>query len=373
MKASAPDLITMAEPSLEGNEIKYVTDCIKTNWISSKGKYVEKFEKDFSRYCGMKYGVAVSNGTTALHLALVALSIKEGDEVIIPDLTFAATANAVLYCGAKPVLVDVDEKTWCLNANKLEKLITKKTRAIIPVHLYGVPCNMDALRMIAKKNNLFIIEDCAEAHGVEFKGKKVGSFGDISCFSFYGNKIITTGEGGMCLTNNPLLAEKMRVLRDHGMNKEKRYWHDEVGYNYRLTNIQAAIGVAQLERVDEIIKKRIKINQMYTRLLSQNKKVILPFGSDNESAFYWMYSMVLKREAKISRDDLIKLLSEQGIESRPFFFPLHRMPPYFVKDGDDTYPTASKLSDQGISLPSYTNLDETKIKRICETINQLLL
>lgn len=360
----------MAEPSLEGNEIKYVTECIKTNWISSKGKYVEKFEKDFSNYCGMKYGVAVSNGTTALHLALVALGITKDDEVIVPDLTFAATANAVLYCGAKPVLVDVDEKTWCIDTKKLDEVITKKTKAIIPVHLYGIPCDMDALKNAAKKHNLFIIEDCAEAHGINYKDKKVGSFGDISCFSFYGNKIITTGEGGMCLTNNPLLAEKMRVLRDHGMNKEKRYWHDEVGYNYRLTNIQAAIGVAQLERINEIIKKRIKISQIYTKFLSQNKKLILPWGSDNSGAFYWMYSIVLKKEAKISRDVLINILSEHGIESRPFFFPLHKMPPYFAANGEHKYRNSSTLSNQGISLPSYTNLGETKINRIGELINK---
>lgn len=364
--------IPMAEPALEGNEIKYVTECIKTNWISSKGKYVEKFEEEFSKYVGMKYGIAVSNGTTALHLALSTLNIKQGDEVIIPDLTFAATANAVIYTGAKPVLVDVDEKTWCIDPVKIERAITKKTKAIIPVHLYGIPCDMEAIVKTAKKYKLFIIEDCAEAHGIHYHEKPVGSFSDISCFSFYGNKIITTGEGGMCLTNDQMLAKKMRTLRDHGMNKNKRYWHDVVGFNYRLTNIQAAIGVAQLERIDEFVKKRISLAAIYTHELGDVPLLVLPLNANKMNVYYWMYSIILTKQAKISRDGLIKILLEHGIESRPFFFPLHRMPPYFEEKGDEKYPHAVVLSEQGISLPSYTNLPLENIKMICYIIKKYI-
>ncbi len=363
-------LIPMAEPALNGNEIKYVSECIKANWISSKGKYVEKFEAEFSKYTCMNYGIAVSNGTTALHLGLAALNIKEGDEVLIPDLTFAATANAVIYTGAKPVLVDVDEKTWCIDPAKIEQAITKHTKAIIPVHLYGVPCDMDAIAKIARKYKLFIIEDCAEAHGVHYHEKRVGSFSDISCFSFYGNKIITTGEGGMCLTNDQMLAEKMRMLRDHGMNKNKRYWHDVVGFNYRLTNIQAAIGVAQLERIEEFVNTRISLAAAYTHELANVPVIILPPQHNNKRVYYWMYSIILAEKAKISRDQLIKILLEQGIESRPFFFPLHRMPPYFENKGDKKFPHSVTLSEQGISLPSYTNLPLETIKKICQIIKE---
>jgi len=249
--------IPIAQPSLNGNELKYVTDALLSTWISSTGKYIDQFENDFSKYIDMRYGVSTSNGTTALHLALMALDIGEGDEVIIPDLTFAATINAVLHANATPVVVDVSEESWCIDPIEIQKAITPKTKAIIPVHLYGQPCEMDAIMSIAKKYNLKVVEDCAEAHGATYRDKKVGSFGDISCFSFFANKIITTGEGGMCLTNSKEIDVKLRQLRDHGMSKEKKYWHDMVGYNYRMTNIQAAIGCAQLERIDEILSWRL--------------------------------------------------------------------------------------------------------------------
>ena len=236
--------ISLAQPQLSGNEYKYLMDAFLSTWISSIGSYISRFEETFSNYCGVKYGIATSNGTTALHLALSALDIGSGDEVIVPDITFAATINAVLYTGAVPVIVDVEEDSWCIDPDEIEKAITPKTKAIIPVHIYGQPCNMDAICAIARKNNLYIIEDCAEAHGAEWKNGKVGSFGIISCFSFFGNKVITTGEGGMCITDSIELNEKMRILRDHGMSRKKKYYHEVIGFNYRMTNLQAAIGLS---------------------------------------------------------------------------------------------------------------------------------
>ena len=257
----------VAIPNLNGNEFKYLTDAFMSTWISSSGEYIGRFENEFSSYSDCTHGVACSNGTVAIHLALIALGIGEGDEVIVPDLTFAATINTVLHANATPVIVDVEENSWCIDPKEIEKAITPKTKAIIPVHIYGQACEMDAIMKIAKKYNLKVIEDCAEAHGAMFGGKKVGSFGDIGCFSFYGNKVITTGEGGMCVTNSPELDEKMRVLRDHGMSKTKRYWHDVIGYNYRMTNLQAAIGLAQLERIEEIHKNRKMYEENYKEIL----------------------------------------------------------------------------------------------------------
>ena len=246
----------VADLNFSGNEFKYLVDAFTSGWISANGTYIRNFENHFSSYVDCKHGIAVSNGTVALHLALTALDIGEGDEVIIPDLTFAATINAVLHTNAVPVIVDVEEESWCINPKKISDAITHKTRAIIPVHLYGQSCNMEAIMELAIKYDLKVIEDCAEAHGASFRGRKVGSFGDVGCFSFFGNKIITTGEGGMCVTNNIDLMEKMRILCNHGMSMNKKYWHDYVGYNYRMTNLQAAIGLAQLEYIDTIHENR---------------------------------------------------------------------------------------------------------------------
>ena len=240
--------IPVCEPLLGKNELKYVEDCIKTGWISSKGKYIDDFEKKFSAFCGVKHGITTTSGTTAIHLALAALGIKTGDEVIIPDFTMIATANPVVHLGAKPVFVDSDLQSWNIDPKKIEEKITKKTKAILVVHIYGHPCDMDPINEIAKKHNLFLIEDAAEAHGAEYKGRKTGSLSDVACFSFYANKIITTGEGGMVLTNNSEIADKCRLLKDLAFEK-KRFWHHYAGYNYRMTNMQAALGVGQLELI----------------------------------------------------------------------------------------------------------------------------
>ncbi len=353
-------MIPVAEPVLGEEELNKVIKAVKSGWISSKGEFVTEFETKFAEYCGVKYGTAVTSGTTALHLALKALGISKGDEVIIPTLTFIATANAVTYCNAKPVFVDSHPDYWCINPEKIEEKITKKTKAIIPVHLYGHPCDMDAIADIAEDNGLSIVEDAAEAHGAEYKGRKTGSLGNVSCFSFYGNKIITTGEGGMCTTNDEELAEKMRLLRDHAMSKEKTYWHEMVGFNYRMTNLQAAIGVAQLKKLDSFIKKKRKIAEWYNKYLQNSiKHPEMPWAK----CVYWMYSILIE-----NRDRVMRRLENGGIESRPFFYPMHVLPPY---RNNERYPVAEELSKRGINLPSSPNLRMEDIKKIAEVVNEV--
>lgn len=342
----------VAIPNLNGNEFKYLTDAFLSTWISSSGEYIGRFEKGFADYCDCKHGVTVSNGTVALHLALVALGIGKGDEVIIPDLTFAATINTVLHANATPVIVDIEENSWCISPAEIEKAITPKTKAIIPVHIYGQACDMKSIMAIAKKHNLKVIEDCAEAHGATFDGKKVGSHGDIGCFSFYGNKVITTGEGGMCTTNNSELDEKMRILRDHGMSRTKRYWHDVVGYNYRMTNLQAAIGLAQLERIDVIHKNRKTYEDTYRKILA---KYNVKFQCDLEGRkrITWLVSILV--DDGIDKNKFINELKGKGIDARQFFYPLSDMEIYstFCRNGT---PVTHEVSNKGLNLPTYESL-----------------
>jgi perosamine synthetase len=364
--------IPVMTPLLSGNELKYVTECITTGWISSQGAYVKKFEQQFAEYSDMKFGVAVSNGTVAIHLALAALGIGEGDEVIVPDLTFAASINGVIYTGATPVIADVDAETWTLSPAAVEKLITPKTKAIMPVHIYGHPCHMDELMAIAKKHNLLVIEDCAEALGALYKGQRVGSFGDAATFSFFGNKTITTGEGGMVLFKDEAICNKAMVLRDHGMSKQKRYWHDFVGFNYRMTNIQAAIGVAQLERLDEFVEAKRKMAAVFNAGLSQHKPVTLP--PEKEWAFngYWLYTCIIDPKGGVTRDELIEKLMKNGVETRPVFYPLHEMPPYieYVRNGQ-TFPVTDHISRNGISLPSSVTITAEEQNSILNAVNAI--
>jgi len=362
-------MIPIAEPFLGEEELKNVVEAVKSGWISSRGKFIPDFEGEVARCCGVKYGVATSNGTVALHLALIALGIGPGDEVIVPTLTFVATANAVIYAGAKPVFVDSHPNYWCIDPEKIERAITPKTRAIIPVHLYGHPCDMDIIMDIARRHNLYVIEDAAEAQGAEYRRKKVGSFGDVACLSFFGNKIITTGEGGMCLTSDEGLAERMRILRDHGMNPNKRYWHDMVGFNYRMTNLQAAVGVAQIERLGKFVEKKRKIADWYRGGLKklEEKELIklhpeMPWATN----VYWMYSILVQDNFGIGRDELRRKLELKGVESRPLFYPLHTMPPYEI--GEERIPVAEELSRRGISLPSSVNLTAEQIDYIADII-----
>lgn len=365
-------MIPVAEPCLGEEELENVVEAVKSGWISSKGRFIEEFEKRFARYCGVKYGIATANGTVALHLALKALGINRGDEVIVPSLTFVAVANAVMYCNAKPVFVDSHPEYWGINPEKIKKKITAKTKAIITVHLYGHPCDMDPIIEIAERYGLYVIEDAAEAHGAEYKGKKVGSFGDIACFSFYGNKIITTGEGGMCLTNDERLAEKMRILRDHGMKPNKRYWHDLIGFNYRMTNLQAAVGVAQLRKLDEFIKKKRKIAKWYAeelKVLEERGLIKLHPEMPWAKCVYWMYSILIRDQANISRDDLMKKLEEKGIETRPFFIPMHLLP---IHKRGERFPVAEKLAREGINLPSSVRLNREDIGSIADCLKRFL-
>lgn len=360
--------ISIAAPLLEGNELAYVTDCIKTNWISSQGKYVRKFEELFAGYHQGRTSLAVSNGTVALHLALDALKIGKGDEVIVPDLTFAASVNAILYTGATPVLADVDPITWNIDVEHVKKLITPRTKAIMPVHLYGQPCDMYSIMQLALQHNLFVVEDCAEALGSFYNGVPVGCFGDVATFSFYGNKTITTGEGGMVVFKDKAIAERAATLRDHGMQKTRRYWHEEVGYNYRLTNIQAAIGVAQFERLNEFVEAKKKIAKAYNEAFGQLEFLQVPAAIDNTSNSYWLYTMLVKPEAPFTRDELIDYLHTKGVETRPVFFTMHEMPPYQNFGAADQLSVSTRISDTGISLPSSVNLLDEELAHICHCI-----
>jgi perosamine synthetase len=349
----------VAMPSLEGNELNYVTDAVLSTWISSSGKYINNFEKNFSHFINMDYGVTTSNGTVALHLALLALGVGKGDEVIIPDLTFAATINAVLYVNATPVLVDVEKDSWCIDPLEIKKAITLKTKAIIPVHLYGQACDMAAIMPLAKEYRLLVVEDCAEAHGAMYKGQKVGSFGDISCFSFFGNKIITTGEGGMCLTNSEIYNMKMRQLRDHGMSPSKRYWHDVVGYNYRMTNIQAAIGCAQLERIDSILEMRSKIEESYNNIFENFSFISVQTRFSNRRKVTWLVSALIDKN---SIEDLILYFQNSQIDVRRFFIPLSTMPiykKYLFSNKNSKY-----LSLRGVIFPTHKMVNFKLIEKI---------
>lgn len=358
-------VLPVAEPEVGDKELEYVTECITSNWISSIGKFVTRFEDEFARFCGTRYAIATSNGTVALHLALVTLGIGHGDEVIVPTLTFIATANAVTYTGAKPVFVDSERQTWNIDPEKIEAAITPRTKAVIPVHLYGHPADMAPIMEIAKKYNLYVIEDAAEAHGATYRGNYVGSIGDIGCFSFFGNKIITTGEGGMLTTNQENLARQAKMLRDHGVSPDKKYWHPLIGFNYRLTNLQAAIGVAQMEKIDRILDRKREIALFYRSLLENVAGITLPSEASWARNVFWMYSILVEKEYGMSRDKLMVRLKEAGVDSRPVFYPVHTMPPY---EQGLSFPIAEELAGKGISLPSGIGLRDEEIERVVSLI-----
>ena len=359
----------MAEPDIGVREREYMNEAFDSGWISSKGSFISRFESEFAKFSETKYAVTCSNGTAAIHLAVRALGIGEGDEVIVPNLTFASPANAVIYEGGKPVLVDVDRKYWCIDPDQISSNITERTKAIIVVHLYGHPADMGKIMNIAKSHGLKVIEDCAEAHGATYNGRKVGSIGDIGCFSFYGNKIVTTGEGGIITTNDQELAEKIRVLRDHGMRPSKRYWHDEVGFNYRMTNIQAAIGLAQMESIEQKIMKRRWIAKKYSEYISNEAELQpeMPWASN----VYWLPTFMLNSYYNAdSRDSLMELLAKRGIESRPVFYPLNEMPPYA---NEKSFPASNYISYHGISLPVSNRFGEDDIQFISEVFKESVL
>ncbi len=360
--------IPISQPTLLGNEKKYVMDAVESGWISSIGPYIDKFESAFAAYHGVKHAIATHNGTIALHLALAAMGIDEGDEVIVPDLTFIATANSVRYCHATPILTDVSLNDWNISPDAIREAISPRTRAIIPVHLYGNPAAMNEIMEIAEQHHLVVIEDCAEAIGAEYYGKKAGTFGHINCFSFFGNKIITTGEGGMCITNDDALAERMRVLRDHGMNRKKKYWYDELGFNYRMTNLQAAVGFAQMEQLEELITRRDDIYREYCQALSSHGGIKMQEVNKQRSV-NWLFTVRIKGMNYELRDQVTARLKLMGIDSRPVFYPISMMS--FYKDScylGGELVNSSLISLEGISLPTYVGLSKEDISYICVSL-----
>jgi perosamine synthetase len=359
-------MIPIAAPHFAGNEMAYVADCIRSGWVSSKGPYVQRFEEGMAAWCGVRHGIATSSGTNALHLALLACGIGPGDEVVVPALSYVASANAVSYTGAVPVFVDVNMETWNLDPTLIEHKITPRTKAIMAVHLYGHPLDMNFLCQIAQNCNLYLIEDACQAHGSEYEGKRVGGIGDIGCFSFYGNKLITTGEGGMIVTNSDALADTVRLLRNQG-TENGSYWHPRLGFSYRMTNLQAAVGLAQLERVNQFVAAREQIARHYTNLLANLPGLTFFLEPDWGRSVCWLFSFLVKPESGLSRDRLIEYLKLHEIESKPFFQVLPNLPVYHE---NQCYPVAEHLSRCGISLPTSTNLQPDQIAHITTTVRE---
>ena len=371
-QAPRRSIIPVCEPTLGGNEMKYVQQAIETNWISSAGRFIRDFEARFAEICGVKYGIACANGTVAMHLAMATLGLEPGDEVIIPTFTMIATANAVTYCGAKPVLADMEPGYWQMDLNHVEAKITPRTKAIVPVHIYGHPTDMDPLMALAEKHGLMVIEDAAEAHGAEYKGRRTGGLGHAAGFSFYGNKIITTGEGGMVTTNNRELAQLAWNLRDHAFSHERHFWHKFVGFNYRMTNLQAAVGLAQVEQLDGFVAARRRNAAEYNRRLHGIPGIRTPAEAPWAKNVYWMYGiMVDEAEYGMNRDALRRVLADHGIETRTFFIPMHCQPVYWQQFKGERYPVAEDLCKRGFYLPSASSLSIDEIEYVTDVIRNV--
>jgi perosamine synthetase len=368
-------MIPVSEPVLLGNEKKYVMDCLDTLWISSLGRYIPLFEEAFGRYIGVKHAVACSNGTTGLHMAVELLGIGAGDEVIIPNFTIVVTANVIVLAGARPVLVDVEPITGCLDPAKIEAAITPRTKAIMVVHMYGHPCDMDPINAIARRHHLKVIEDCCESHGATYKGRMTGALSDISVFSFYGNKVITTGEGGMLLTPDDDLAARARTFRDNGF-QIPRFIHEVRGMNYRMTNIQAAIGLAQTEKIDVAVERKRAIARRYTELLGDFEHVTLPVEREWARNVYWMYGILVKDSFGMSKEQVMQALRERGVDSRSYFYPVSAQPAF---RGDDarfpeirgSWPVSDDLAKRGLYLPSGIGLTEEQLKTVADTLRTI--
>ncbi len=369
-------MILVNEPLLNGNEKKYLNECIDTGWISSEGPFVKQFEEKFATRVNRKHGIAVCNGSIALDLAVVAAGIKEGDEVIMPSFTIISPAASVVQAGAKPVLVESDANTYNMDVTKIEEKITPKTKAIIVVHIYGLPVDLDPVLNLCKKYNLLLIEDAAEMHGQTYKGKPCGSFGDISTFSFYPNKHITTGEGGMIVTNNDALAERCKLLRNLAFTPQRRFVHEELGWNYRFTNIQAALGLAQLERLEEFVEKKRWIGNQYNTLLADlQDKLQLPLQqTEYAENIYWVYAMVLKTNKYGNAIDVMKKLGDEGIGTRPFFYPMHQQPVFKKRNWftNENYPIAENMGEMGFYIPSGLAITDEQIKTVSGKLHKVL-
>jgi perosamine synthetase len=360
--------IPISKPYIGAREKELVLDALDSGWVSSIGKYIDKLEANFARYCGTEYALAVSNGTTGLHLALATLNLQPGDEVIVPDLTFVATANAVAYTGATPILADIDPDTLCIDPASVKSLISERTKAIIPVHLYGHPADMDALTEIGETHGVTIIEDAAEAHGAEYRGRRVGGLSKCGVFSFYGNKIITTGEGGMLTTNDREFYLHARRLRDHAMNPQRRYFHEERGFNYRITNLQAALGVAQLERIDDFLERRAEIMGWYNSEIAVSDTVRLNRVKNWAKSAFWMVCLEVDWLDEGRRDAFMAGLKGRGIDTRPYFCTLSSMPMY----KQQPLPVSARKSLIGLNLPSYYELTKQDVQRIASEVNAAL-
>lgn len=363
-------MIPLCVPEIRGNEWKYIKECLDTNWVSSAGSYVDKFENDFATYVKTKSAVVTMNGTAALELALRTLGVGEGDEVIVSSMTFISPVNTIKYVGADPVFVDVCSDTWVMDGDKIEELITPKTKAIIPVHIYGQLVDMDKVVEIARKYNLYVIEDATESLGSIYKGKMAGTIGDIGCFSFNGNKLITTGAGGMLVTNNCDLGNRAKYLstQTKTVYDNGAFFHEEIGYNFRMPNILAALGCGQLEKVEEYIKAKLNHGDLYNKLLKDVKGVCTPIEKEGTLNTNWLYSIIVNDNYPLSRDELIMKLKENGIQARPFFIPVHSMPPYLnCKKG--TMAVTDYVSSQGINLPSSVGLTNQEIEKVCKVIS----
>jgi perosamine synthetase len=364
-----PEEIPVSIPDLSGNEEAYMVEAVRSSWISSTGPFVERFEREFAAVCGTRAAITVSNGTVALHLALLALGLRAGDEVIVPSLTYIATANAVRYAGATPVFADVDPATWCLDPRRVEALITPRTRGLIAVHLYGHPADMDALGDIARRRGLWIVEDAAEAHMATYKGRTVGALSSVAMFSFYGNKILTSGEGGALTLDDPDLEQRARLLRGQGMDPQRRYFFPIVGYNYRLTNVACAMLCAQLERRREIVARRRAIFQLYRQQLAGVPGIGLQPVAPWADPAPWLFCITVDAPYPRTRDELALALKAAGVDTRPFFVPIHQLPPYSGSPAGDLA-TTERLGRTGLNLPTYPALTATAIDRVCAVIRR---
>lgn len=367
--------IPVNEPLLDGNEKKYLNECIKTGWISSEGPFVKQFEEKMAQKVNRKFGIAVCNGSVALELALAALELQPGDEVILPTFTIISCATAVIRRGCVPVLVDSSPGTWNMNIDHIEEKITGKTKAIMVVHIYGIPVDIDPILRLAKKYGLKIIEDAAEMHGQTYKKRPCGSFGEISTFSFYPNKHITTGEGGMVLCDDEYLATRCKSLRNLCFKADQRFIHDELGYNFRMTNLQAAIGIAQIERLEEFVKRKKSMGKLYTDLLSDQEDLELPLQRTSYAdSIYWVYGIVLREKIPFNSREFMKKLRKYQIGSRPFFWPMHEQPVFKKMKlfKNEHYPIAERLARRGFYVPSGLNLTNEQINRVASTVKKIL-
>jgi perosamine synthetase len=375
-------LIPVNEPRLSTEELSYVSDCVRSGWVSSAGRYIDEFERAWSAFCGQEYGVSVSNGTVALQLAVRCLDLEPGDEIIMPTFTIVSCAQAAIYNGARPVLVDADPNTWCMDVSQLEGKISPRTRAIMPVHTYGHPVDMDPITELAERFGLRVIEDAAEAHGAEYLSRRpdsvgwrrCGSCGDMSVFSFYANKIVTTGEGGMLLTNSAVYRERAERLRNLAFLPGRRFLHEDLGFNFRMTNLQAALGVAQVQRVTDSIARKRAIAQLYRTELGGVLGLALPVERVWARNVYWMFGIVLDDEVPMDARDFARALRDRGVDTRPFFLGMHSQPVFqrMRLFEAESFPIADRLARRGLYLPSGLAITDAQIRQVAAAVKDIL-